>query len=397
VARRIDTLDVARGTAMLFVCLSHFAYNFLAPGIHPGISPLLGASATIATTISMVASPTFMSLSGVVFGILYRLEPTGMPQLRRKLIDRGLFLLLIGHFLQVPAYAEPGRMGEALRVLFITDVIGFSIIVGPTLVTRMSPKRRLVVGLALLLLSWIADAAWAPHSGLANAAWAPHPGGTLVLVRYLFGASVLPTFVGFPIVPWFAVYLLATVLGERIGEDVRRGGWRRADASLLRFGLIATTTGVFVMVTVHVARALDVGLAQAHAMNGLHLNQKFPPGPVYLLTFGGLGLVLMSRAFAIASRQPFRYLSASLATLGRASFFVFVLQGYVYYLAIPAIGLPYPQLWPLYYTATVLLFVAASMLWNAMDGNRFLSVGLFRTVPIAPALRERANAAPIAR
>jgi len=95
VARRIDSLDVARGAAMLFVCLSHFSGNYLATSISGAASSTLTRSAWAAETVSMIASPTFVAVSALVVGYLYRVHPAGMPALRRKLIDRGLFLLLV--------------------------------------------------------------------------------------------------------------------------------------------------------------------------------------------------------------------------------------------------------------------------------------------------------------
>src|SRR5438045_8054482 len=105
VAVRVDSLDVARGTAMLFVCLSHFASTYLAPWDNPSLSPIVQWSGAMAVTISMIASPTFVIVSGIVVGYLYRCNPSGMPSLRRKLIDRCLFPLPLRQWLlSVPAY-----------------------------------------------------------------------------------------------------------------------------------------------------------------------------------------------------------------------------------------------------------------------------------------------------
>src|SRR5579884_3608187 len=101
VARRIGSFDVARGAAMLFVCLSHCAmsyFDFWRPSRPHAPLEALGQ---IATTVSFVATPTFLLLSGIVIGYLWRINPTSLSGLKRKLFDRGVFLLIVGHLLQV--------------------------------------------------------------------------------------------------------------------------------------------------------------------------------------------------------------------------------------------------------------------------------------------------------
>lgn len=189
---------------MLFVCLSHFTGTFLAPWANPSLSPILRSSARLAITISMIASPSFVIVSGFVVGYLYRCNAAAMPGLRRKLIDRGLFLLLIGHFLlALPTYLQFRVMSLALRSEMITDAIAVAIIIGPSLVLGVSSRGRLVVGSAILVLSW-----WVSYLGIPQAAVAVSVG------RYVFGLADDPAAPGFPVVPWLGVYVLGTVLGE---------------------------------------------------------------------------------------------------------------------------------------------------------------------------------------
>lgn len=365
---------------MLFVCLSHFAANFLAPWSEPGSSPDLSRSSWLATTISMIASPTFVAVSGLVIGFLGRVCPAGMPELRRKLIDRGLFLLIIGHFIQVPAYGEPGKMSEGLRVSFITDVIAVAIIVGPTLVARTSGTTRLAVGALILILNWLAAAFWTPVTVVG-----------LLVARYGLGmADSAGSFTGFPVLPWLAIYLLMTTVGERLGEYARASQFKRAELLLLCIGGICVTIGSAFTIARHGMRVLAPEFMLAHGdLAFLAASRKWPPGPGYLLFFGGAGLMLVSRAFVVSRSRSYRYVTEPLSAFGRASFFVFVLQGYLYYLALPAIRLPFPQLWPAYYALTILLLLGAANFWNRIDGNRFLTVGLWQVAPLVRSLRAK--------
>jgi uncharacterized membrane protein len=87
---RVASIDAARGSAMLFVCLAHFTnvYFFLNGKEDIGIYLVL---------IGMVASPTFVTVSGLVAGFLAVTRQSSFTRLRLKLIDRGFFLLLVGH------------------------------------------------------------------------------------------------------------------------------------------------------------------------------------------------------------------------------------------------------------------------------------------------------------
>ena len=221
--------------------------------------------------------------------------------------------------------------------------------------------------------------------------WAPHDGLGSLVSRYAVGAVHVVRFTGFPFVPWLGVYVLATVLGERTATFARASEFRRGDQLLLRVGATATSIGAAISMARHGLRALAPTFFNAHGLvfEFLAAGRKFPPGPIYLLTFGGAGILLIGTAFEVARAPSWMSVARPLSAMGRASLFVFILQGYVYYLALPAIGLPYPQLWPAYYAATILFFLAAAAIWNAFDANRYLTVGLWQTMPIVKAVRAR--------
>jgi uncharacterized membrane protein len=388
VARRVDSLDVARGTAMLFVCLSHFAAGFLTPESTPALSPAMRWCGAMAGTVSMIASPSFIGVSGIVVAYLSRVNPQGMPSLRRKLIDRGLFLLLIGHFLLAfPAYAHLHDT-SAFQFELITDAIAVLIIVGPSSVMWTSARTRLVIGALLLLISWSVTYLWEPRSHF-----------TLVLTRYAFGLPNEATVSGFPFMPWLGVYMLATTLGDRLIDHTRTSDARPNGNALLRPGIIAFSIGAAITIARHTISAWAPSFANEHAtlLGFFAAGRKFPPGPVYLLLFGGAGMILIAKTFTIAVSRSWRAVTRPVSAIGRASFFVFILQGYLYVLALPAIGLPYPQLWPVYYAASIVVFFAAASAWNSFDGNRFLSVGLWRTVPLVRAVGARVRMNLVAR
>lgn len=378
---------------MLFACLSHFAVNFLRPAKNTDITPLLARIGALASLISMIATPTFMIVSGCVIGCLYALDPGRMPALRRKLLDRGFFLLLVGHVLQVPAYAERGHVNAGLQLSLITDVIGVAIILGPALVLRTSSLRRLSIGSLLIVLSW-ALSGWEPRSAVG-----------MFFGRYALGTALPGEFVGSPLLPWIGVYLLATVLGERIGRSGHHLSGPDVEHLLARLGAILLGCGIITGIAVAMATLRQPLPVESQAFSGRHpalhvffgTIKKFPPGPVYLSIFSGASLLLIATAFRIARDPRLNAITRPLVSLGRASFFIFVLQAYVYYVMLPVARLPYPTLWPVYYALTIVGFLWASTIWNRCDGNRFLTVGLWRTGPFARAVHARIRTAFVLR
>lgn len=94
---RVQAFDAARGGAMGFVCLAHM------------LEPVVFTSGptqarTILLAVSTVASPTFMLISGMVLGTAASRTPAELGRLGDKLRERGLFPLVIGHLLMLPAH-----------------------------------------------------------------------------------------------------------------------------------------------------------------------------------------------------------------------------------------------------------------------------------------------------
>src|SRR5690242_15488404 len=87
---RVLELDATRGAAMLGVILSHSA-SFLNPADGQLIAALV--------TVGFIATPTFLLLSGAMCGYLGTRNPDKAASFRSRLIDRGLFLLLVVHLL----------------------------------------------------------------------------------------------------------------------------------------------------------------------------------------------------------------------------------------------------------------------------------------------------------
>jgi hypothetical protein len=70
------------------------------------------------------------------------------------------------------------------------------------------------------------------------------------------------------------------------------------------------------------------------------------------------------------------WLMNQLRQLGQASFFVYVIQFYVYGIVLHTLRLSYTPFWPLIFLFTVALLMLVAIPWNWKEGNRFLTVGV---------------------
>ncbi len=360
---RVASIDAARGGAMLFVCLAHFAnaYHFVS-----------GADATggYLVMIGMIASPTFVTVSGLVAGFLAITRSRAFGELRLKLIDRGFFLLIIGHVVLAVSgiFTGPG-FGHACKIGYITDVVGFAVVLGPSLIASLKPSVRLLLAAAVFTCCWLAVFIWHPTGGLAA-----------VAKQYLIGVPNLSdsTRGDFPLLPWFAVYLVGTVIGQQLGRYYSQRNERGAHLMLAKLGVSSLALGVAAKLGLHALRTSLPALDQTHHLLLFSISsyQKFPPGPVYLVFFGGAGMLLVSAILEAGRRGTQRFLLNQLRQIGSASLFVYVLQFYLYGVVLRALRLPYSLWWPLLFLFTIIILAKAAALWNARDGNRFLTVGL---------------------
>src|SRR4051812_6769069 len=136
-ARRVQAIDIARGVAMLLVCVSHFvSTQVVARGNR--------LTAELLTVAAGIASPTFVFMSGAILGIAYAGRESDFRRFRLKLVDRALFLLTIGHLLLMGSrwHSLPDHR-ELFSLTFITDASAVSILVVAYLVPVIDARARL--------------------------------------------------------------------------------------------------------------------------------------------------------------------------------------------------------------------------------------------------------------
>lgn len=355
-SNRIRGIDAARGAAMLLVCLAHFAYvYFTAPG-----SPAMGTL----YAVTLVASPTFMLISGMMLGLLIEQRGSAFPATAATLRSRGIFLLTVGHALIVLSCIPRSGLADSLTRGFITDDVGVAIIVGPWLLPRLGTGARLGLAVTLYVAGMWLGWGWNPATGTAD-----------VVDYVLGGPDVGDQRVNFPLLSWLALYVLGSVVGERLAAHGKHAYGAGAAREMAVWGAASVTAALAIKVGYVALREAGVvanGETSAYALTSIF--QKFPPSLPYHLLYGGTGLLVTAGVLWVARRRHFRRALEALATLGRASLFVFLLQFYVYYVGFHYLALPYSPWWPVAFAASLVPIWLSAAGWLAIDGNRFFDV-----------------------
>lgn len=348
---------------MILVCLSHVRHHFesTAPALY-----------SLVTMTTRVATPTFLLLSGFVIGHLLRGNSVGKVGL--ALVDRGLFLLIVAHTLigltQLPGtdFAE-WWLGRAM----ITDVVGIALFAA-VLVRRASAAALFAAGCALCIPSWIVAMTWLPASE-----------GMQLVGSLLFYLDAAPSStIEVPLLSYLGVFLIGMALSAWFRDLLLVQNYRALAVRLSVIGSAAVLLAVTGIVLWHFGKnAVAQVLSEPYLMRllraTLNPGSKLPPGPSYMLFYGGLGL-LMTAAFCAIRTGRFLGPMARLAIpIGRASLLCFVLQDWLFFLLPELLGyaaVSSVPFWLAYFAVGVLALHFISRAWMRIQGNRFLTVGL---------------------
>jgi uncharacterized membrane protein len=351
---RVPALDAARGAAMVFVCISHFANAYLVPAGAPRVAGFM-------TSIAMVATPTFIVVSGLLVGYLSAVAGSQRDAYRVKLFDRGLFLLIVGHaWMSATAAWRAGGLSTPLTHAFITDVIGVALLIMVPIVTRTHWRRRLEAGIGLAVLGYAFSLMWHPTTGWLE-----------VFEETLIGWIKVDTF---PLLPWLGVYLAGTALGTRLSPLLRVGREREAGQLMLSIGLGTAALAALLRAVLRTqpAHGSDV-LTLLNALTTPWA--KVPPSPGYLMFFGGCGLILAGSLLAAPRGLRGWVGFRALTLLGRNSLFAYLLQNLIYFVLLYGLALTYHPAWPLLFVASLAAVLLLAGLWETIHGNRFVTVG----------------------
>lgn len=361
---RIAAIDAARGVAMLLVCASHIKHHFIetAPAIH-----------WLLLSITRMATPTFLLLSGFVIGHLLRSSARGNVGV--TLIDRGLFLLLVAHLLmgipQLPQ-TESGMAWMFARVE-ITDVIAISLFIAVA-VRALSWPVLLTAGVALCVLSWPVAMLFEPQT---------EPLKTLSAVLF-HTPSEHAASIEAPVVAYAGVFLIGMALSGRHAAGLAAHAVERVAPSLLKLAVASFAVVALGILAWHFLKDALPAAARSPELEvllrgTLDPRSKWPPSPAYLVFYGGAGLLLTGLMLRGRPTALFAPLVRRASVIGRASLMCFVLQNWLFFGLPVWLGFDHftsVPFWFAYLAASVAILYGLSRKWDEARGNRFLTVGL---------------------
>jgi len=293
---RIDSIDVLRGLAVLFMLEVHLGFWWAR--LAPESDPLVIAG----TILGGTAAPLFLVLAGAGLAISKQRRPDGF--LRRTAV-RGALLLIAGivfTLMMAPVYG-PWGWG-------VLQCIGVSLLLAAPLMLKYGkgpvfhgpgPGHRVLIGLGLFIAAPLFRHAF----GIPDFLWSDDMSAVPTFWDYL-NRMMLSGF--FPLLPWLGFVLIGTAAGEWLCE----GSPRYRD--IVPISLSLTLTGIVA------------------AANGMPMN-FFPPSVAFTLAVSGV--VLLAMTLAARWHVPG---TRVLAPLGRLSLTLFVAHHIIGYLGVRAAG-----------------------------------------------------------
>ena len=229
--RRLESIDRLRGLIMVVMAIDHV--SFLVGRFHSGemwagmwtryASPL----AFLTRFVTHFCAPGFFFLMGVGISLLVdaRSKPGWSPgRISRFLASRGLLLVVVSFFVEVPAWLI-GLLSSRAEALFGLDAIipgdgppmfVFTVLVGLGL--------AMVLASALIRFGSRAWAVFAVGSLLASAVLTPGPEGLDTPHGFMTRLLLIPGLthhiqVQYPVIPWFGIAGLGVLFGRWVVHD----------------------------------------------------------------------------------------------------------------------------------------------------------------------------------
>jgi uncharacterized membrane protein len=364
---RLLPVDAVRGIAMFFIGVSHISFYLINDS---------GTLASHARAIGFVATPNFLLMSGLACGYQLAHSPTTVTALR--IVDRGLFAVLVGHLLVTASIVYMVPPGTAFEHIVITDSIGALLCMAP-LLKGVSPGRLLWAGALVYFLTTTLALAWHPATG---------PQILLGALLLAINDGAMPD-IGWtsPTLPYMGIFLLGVGLGKLIYLRRREG---RAEALSVRFAAIGS-------MAIAAALALNVGrhfvkpwlsshLAPKNwadvVLTTINIRHDAPPTLTYGLFYGGIGVALVGFLGMLPGSATDTVLGRATrfaAVIGRASFVSYIAQQWLIDFIPIWVGFDSwltPATCPIYLVVMTVIMFWVAKAWGLWKANRYMTLGL---------------------
>ena len=333
-ALRLDAIDMLRGLVIAIMVLDHSRdyFHYYALRFDP-TDPVKSWPLLFATRwVTHLCAATFVFLAGVS---IYFQKANGKPGLPTFLLKRGLWLIL----LECTVISFGFNFGEPFIFLQVIWAIGASMIC-MSLISRLSARRVLMLGLAILLLYPFVLAATA-HAAV-NALRAGNAGATdllgvvrtVALAPGLLGPHVLAYYA---FIPWLLIMCLGFGLGPIFRLD-------RAERTRRLLPIAIGMLLVFVLLRL-IDSYGDPAPWTYQATGGRTFMSfmnvsKYPPSPDYAFSTLGVSILLFLALDSL--RGP---VARVLLAYGRTPLFTYICHIYILHLlmlaGVLALGFPF--------------------------------------------------------
>ncbi|MBS1661928.1 MAG: DUF1624 domain-containing protein [Bacteroidetes bacterium] len=310
--RRIESIDLLRGTVMIIMALDHARDYFHADAYIFDPLDLTHTNGPLFFTrwITHFCAPIFMFLSGLS-AYLYG-QKNGRKALSFFLLTRGLWLIFAEATIVTIAWTF--NLHFTTYILQVIWAFGVSMIVLAALI-RLPGKALLAIAILLLAGHNLLDGIHVPGNNGTAVAWA------FFHEQHFFDFPPYVLAVGYPILPWIGLIALGYYLGDLYTKEPEK---RQKTLRILGLTLIA------LFILLRAANFYGDPVPWSHQPNSFFtflsfLNvAKYPPSLLYVCMTIGPALLFLS-----VTEKPLNALGQKLTVFGRVPMFYYLLHIYL--------------------------------------------------------------------
>ncbi|MBN9386254.1 MAG: DUF1624 domain-containing protein [Chitinophagaceae bacterium] len=311
-SRRIESIDLLRGTVMVIMALDHVRDYFHAYSYINDPLDLQHTSVSIFLTrwITHFCAPIFMMLAGVS-ACLYGLKK-GKKALSFFLFTRGLWLVVAEMFIVTLEWTfNPHYPSFILQVIWAFGISMMAL----SLLIHLPRPVILLVGIVLVAGHNLLDTVHVAGDGVPAFLWA-----LLHEQKFSFQFGGLNPIVGYPIIPWIGIISLGYCLGSLYSPDingaVRKKALRSLGIGAILLFIILRWTNVYGDPSQWSPQKNTV-----YTILSFINTTKYPPSLLYALMTLGPALL-----FLAYSERPLNALTSKLTVFGRVPMFYYLVH-----------------------------------------------------------------------
>ena len=197
---RIASVDVLRGTALIFMIINHFGQTFVGGGFHSIVAMLI-------LFFGIIPAPLFYIVAGisvVFFNNRFRMKGDSSKSIWRWVLSRGILIMGLGYLFSVVLFGTIWVFDWS-----ILQLIGLSLIIAQ-LTLYLPTRYRVVIPIAIIVLAPFFRI-WLHYDLVVGTVGNIHYAPPQTLWNHL--SAIIATGKA-PLFPWLACPIIGTLIGE---------------------------------------------------------------------------------------------------------------------------------------------------------------------------------------